>query len=70
MIDEWNERGISPEIATRISDAAGRISAQIAIVDLADLIKAYIGPQVMLDFGKDDVLIGIEILALPGTTRT
>ncbi|MEM9106008.1 MAG: adenylate/guanylate cyclase domain-containing protein [Pseudomonadota bacterium] len=35
LIDEWNERGISPEIASRISDAASRISAQISIVDLA-----------------------------------
>ena len=35
LIDQWNERGISPGIATRISDAAGRISAQISVVDLA-----------------------------------
>ncbi|MCP4315486.1 MAG: HAMP domain-containing protein [Hyphomicrobiales bacterium] len=35
LINQWNERGIAPAIAARISDSASKITAQIAIVDLA-----------------------------------
>lgn len=32
-------------------------------IDLVDIVEGYKGPQVILDFDKDDVLIGIEVIA-------
>lgn len=32
-------------------------------IDIVDLIPSYKGPQVLLDFDKDNVLIGIEVIA-------
>jgi hypothetical protein len=32
-------------------------------VRLSDLIGTYVGPDVVLDFDEDNVLVGIELLA-------
>ena len=32
-------------------------------IDLRDIIDGYAGPDIHLDFDKNDVLIGIEIIA-------
>jgi hypothetical protein len=41
----------------------GTIGCTLKQIQLIDLIGRYSGPDIILDFGNSDTLIGIEILA-------